>query len=60
MCNYCNICSPRLIEINLIVSLKQPINSVKGSQGQHIAGAAKISVVCTIANEEPINRTTVA
>lgn len=22
MCNYCNICSPRLIEINLIASLK--------------------------------------
>lgn len=36
MCNYCNICSPRLIEINLIASLKQPSNSVKGSQGQHI------------------------
>ena len=36
MCNYCNICSPRLIEINLIACFKQPSNSVKGSQGQHI------------------------
>ena len=39
MGNYCNICSPRLIEINLIACLKQSSNSVKASQGQHIEQA---------------------